>query len=97
MSTNAATFKKVPYDPIADFALITLLSRGPCLIVVPPNSPYRTLNDLIDAARKRPGAINYASGSVSYTLYTEWLNELAKMKTTAINYKGAGDAINVTR
>lgn len=71
LSTNAATFKKVPYDPIADFALITLLSRGPCLIVVPPNSPYRTLNDLIDAARKRPGAINYASGSVSYTLYTE--------------------------
>ena len=96
LSTNAATFKKLPYDPIADFAPITVLSRGPCLIVVPPNSPYKTLNDLIAAAKKRPGALNYASGSVSYTLYTEWLNELAKIKTTAFNYKGAGDAINGT-
>ncbi len=96
LSTNAATFKKLPYDPIADFAPITVLSRGPCLIVVPPNSPYRTLNDLIAAAKKRPGALNYASGSVSYTLYTEWLNELAKIKTTAINTKGAGEAINMT-
>lgn len=96
LSTNAATFKKLPYDPIADFTPITLLSRGPCLIVVPPNSPYKSLNDLIAAAKKRPGELNYATGSVSYTLYSEWLNELAKIKTTAITYKGAGDAINVT-
>lgn len=96
LSTNAATFKSLPYDPIADFRPITLLSRGPCLIVVPPNSPYRTLQDLIADARKRPTALNYASGSISYTLYTEWLNELSKMKTTGVSYKGAGDAINVT-
>ncbi|MEN3295416.1 MAG: hypothetical protein V7642_4669 [Burkholderiales bacterium] len=94
LSTNAATFKKLPYDPVADFAPITLLSRGPCLIIVPPNSPYKTLNDLIADARKRPTALNYGSGSVSYTLYSEWLNELAKMKTTNVPYKGAGDAIN---
>jgi tripartite-type tricarboxylate transporter receptor subunit TctC len=94
LSTNAATFKKLPYDPIADFAPITLLSRGPCLVIVPPNSPYKTLNDLITDARKRPTALNYGAGSVSYTLYSEWLNELAKMKTTNVPYKGAGDAIN---
>jgi tripartite-type tricarboxylate transporter receptor subunit TctC len=96
LSTNAATFKSLPYDPIADFRPITLLSRGPCLIVVPPGSPYRTLQDLAADARKRPMALNYASGSISYTLYTEWLNELTRMKTTGVNYKGAGDAINVT-
>lgn len=96
LSTNAATFKKLPYDPIADFAPISLLSRGACLVIVPPNSPYRTLNDLIADARKRPSALNYATGSVAYTLYTEWLNELTKIKTTAVSYKGAGDAINVT-
>jgi tripartite-type tricarboxylate transporter receptor subunit TctC len=94
LSTNAATFSKLPYDPIADFAPITLLMRGPCLVIVPANSPYKTLNDLIADARKRPTALNYGSGSVSYTLYSEWLNELAKMKTTNVPYKGAGDAIN---
>ena len=94
LSTNAATFRKLPYDPLTDFAPISLLSRGPCLIIVPADSPYRTLADLVADARKRPGALNYGSGSISYTLYSEWLNDLAKMKTTLVNFKGAGDAVN---
>jgi tripartite-type tricarboxylate transporter receptor subunit TctC len=95
LSTNAATFKSLPYNPLSDFAPISLISRGPCFIIVPPASPYKTLGDLIADARRRPGALNYATGSMSYTLYSEWLNDLAKMRTMAINYKGAGDAINV--
>lgn len=94
LSTNAATFRKLPYDPLTDFTPITLLSRGPCLIIVPANSPYRTLKELVDDAQKRPGALNYGTGSVSYTLYSEWLNEQSRMKTTGVPYKGAGDAIN---
>lgn len=94
LSTNAATFRKLPYDPLTDFRPITLLSRGPCLIIVPQNSPYRTLGELVEDARKRPGALNYGTGSVSYTLYSEWLNEQSRMKTTGVPYKGAGDAIN---
>ena len=93
LSTNAATFKKLPYDPLVDFAPISLLSRGPCLIIVPPGSPYGSMAELIDDARKRPGALNYGSGSISYTLYTEWLNEIAKIKTTNVAYKGAGDVV----
>ncbi|CAG9168833.1 tripartite tricarboxylate transporter substrate binding protein [Cupriavidus respiraculi] len=96
LSTNAATFRKLPYDPLTDFAPISLLTRGPCLIIVPPNSPYRSVDDLVADAKKRPGALNYASGSMSYTLYSEWLNDMTGMRTTGINYKGAGDAINVT-
>jgi len=94
LSTNAAIFRKLPYDPLTDFTPITLLSRGPCLIIVPASSPYRTLKDLMEDARKRPGALNYGTGSMSYTLYSEWLNEQGRMKTTAVPYKGAGDAIN---
>ncbi|MDF3886312.1 Bug family tripartite tricarboxylate transporter substrate binding protein [Cupriavidus basilensis] len=94
LSTNAATFRKLPYDPLTDFRPITLLSRGPCLIIVPASSPYHTLNALVEDARKRPGALNYGTGSVSYTLYSEWLNEQSRMKTTGVPYKGAGDAIN---
>lgn len=94
LSTNAATFKKLPYDPLTDFSPITLLMRGPCLIIVPANSPYKSLNDLFADARKRPTELNYGSGSVSYTLYSEWLNELGKVKTTNVPYKGAGDVVN---
>ncbi|MFS0757453.1 tripartite tricarboxylate transporter substrate binding protein [Noviherbaspirillum sp. 1P10PC] len=94
LSTNAATFKKLPYDPLTDFSPVSLLMRGPCLIIVPANSPYKTLNDLFADARKRPTELNYGSGSVSYTLYSEWLNELGKIKTTNVPYKGAGDAVN---
>ncbi|MBJ2158192.1 Bug family tripartite tricarboxylate transporter substrate binding protein [Variovorax sp. IB41] len=94
LTTNAATFRKLPYDPIADFAPITLLSRGACLFIVPASSAYRTLDQLVADARKRPGKLNYASGSMSYTLYSEWFNEMAKIKTAGINYKGAGEAVN---
>jgi tripartite-type tricarboxylate transporter receptor subunit TctC len=94
LSTNAATFRKLPYDPLTDFAPISLLMHGPCLVIVPANSPYKTLNDLIEDARKRPTALNYGSGSISYTLYTEWLNEMAKIKTTNVPYKGASEAVN---
>ncbi|MCW5257596.1 tripartite tricarboxylate transporter substrate binding protein [Verminephrobacter aporrectodeae subsp. tuberculatae] len=94
LTTNAATFRKLPYDPLADFAPITLLSRGACLVIVPANSPHRTLEQLVADARSRPGKLNYASGSMSYMLYSEWFNEMAKMKTAGINYKGAGEAVN---
>lgn len=96
LSTNAATFRKLPYDPLTDFAPISLLTRGPCLIIVPPNSPYKSVEELVADGKKRPGALNYASGSMSYTLYSEWLNDMTGMRSTGINYKGAGDAINVT-
>jgi tripartite-type tricarboxylate transporter receptor subunit TctC len=93
LSTNAAVFKRLPYDPLVDFAPISLLSRAPCLIIAPPNSPYRTIANLVADARKRPGALNYGAGSAGYTLYAEWMNEIAKIKATNVPFKGAGDAI----
>jgi len=94
LTTNAATFKQLPYDPLVNFTPITLITRGPCLVIVPIKSPNHTLEQLVADARKRPGKLNYASGSMSYTLYSEWFNEMAKIKTASINYKGAGDAVN---
>lgn len=94
LSTNVALFKKLPYDPLKDFEPISLLTRGACVIIVPSKSSYTSLKDLVEDARKRPDALNYGSGSISYKLYSEWLNELTGMKTTEIAFKGAGDAIN---
>lgn len=96
LSTNAATFKKLPYDPIGDFSLVSLLLDAPVLVVVPPNSPYRTFADLVADAKKRPGALSYGTGSAAYTLYAEWLNQIAQIKSVPINYKGSGDVVTAT-
>lgn len=93
LSTNAAVFKSIPYDPLRDFTPISFLIQGACLVVVAKNSPFKTLEDLAEAAKKRPGELNYGSGSISYTLNTEWLNQLLGIKATAIPYKGANEAL----
>lgn len=92
LATNAAAFRKLPYDPLVDLAPISLLVGAPVMLVVPPTSRYRTVADLVVDARQRPGALNYGSGSISYTLYAEWMDQLAGIKATPINYKGSGDA-----
>lgn len=92
LATNAAAFRKLPYDPLVDLAPISLLVGAPVMLVVPPTSRYRSVADLVADAKQRPGALNYGSGSISYTLYAEWMDQLAGIKATPINYKGSGDA-----
>jgi len=94
LSTNAALFKNLPYDPLTDFEPIAILTRGPCAVIVPPQSPYRTLQELIEDARRRPTELNYGSGSISYKLYTEWFNQITGIQVTEIPYKGAGEVVN---
>ncbi len=93
LATNAALFKKLPYDPVADFAPISVLMRAPALVIVPPNSPYKSVADVVEAAKKAPGKINYASGSAAYQLMSELFNETARVETNHVPFKGAGDAI----
>lgn len=51
---NPHLFKKIPYDPLKDFVPVILLSKGYMLLVVRPDSPFKTLDDLLTAARKTP-------------------------------------------
>jgi tripartite-type tricarboxylate transporter receptor subunit TctC len=94
LSTNAALFRNLAYDPIRDLAPLTVIGRAPCVVIVPPKSPFKTLKALIAEVKKRPGQLNYGAGSPSYTLYTEWMNELAGIKAKNIPYKGASDVMN---
>ncbi|MFT3800047.1 MAG: tripartite tricarboxylate transporter substrate binding protein [Burkholderiaceae bacterium] len=93
LSTNAALFKKLPYDPVADFAPISTLVKGPALLIVPPDSPYKTLAEFIDAARKQPGKLNYGAGSAGYQLMGELFAESTGTKLLHVPYKGASDAV----
>jgi tripartite-type tricarboxylate transporter receptor subunit TctC len=90
---NAALIRNMPYDPLADFAPLSLIASQYCMVLVPADSPYKTLADLIADARKRPGALNNGAGSPGYNLWSTWLNELAGIKTVNIQYKGAGEVV----
>lgn len=96
LATNVALFKQLPYDPVKDLAPISTLMRSPIVLIVPANSPYKTLKDLIDAARAKPGQNTFASGSAAYQLMGELFSEKAGIKLLNVPYKGAPEAVNAT-
>lgn len=86
---------KVPFDPVKDFAGISLLATSPLLLVVHPNVPAKSVSDLIALARKHPGKVNYGSSGNASVLHLsgEMFNVMAGVKTVHIPYKGSGPAI----
>lgn len=96
LTTNAALYRDLPYDPVRDFEAVSLLDGSYCVVAVPASSPYRTLADLLADARKRPRALNHAAGSPTYALWNGWLDDIARIRTTNIFYKGSGEAANAT-
>ena len=95
LAINPSLYNKLPYDPIKDLTPIGLIGNAPLVLVVPTDSPFKTLGDVIKAAKAQPGFINYASagnGTVGH-LATELLQREAGIKLTHIPYKGASQAI----
>jgi tripartite-type tricarboxylate transporter receptor subunit TctC len=90
---NAVLFRKPPYDPVADFAPIARSSRATNLIVVGSASPYKSVADLAAAAKARPKALTYASGSASYQIATELFSEVLGVEFVHVPYKGAAPAL----
>ncbi|MFO1412909.1 MAG: tripartite tricarboxylate transporter substrate-binding protein [Burkholderiales bacterium] len=92
--TAAATQTQLPYDPIAAFAPVAMVGRGPMLFAVAGSSPWKTPADAIAAAKAKPGALNYGTagvGSIAH-LSTELLDDTAKVQMTHVPYKGAAPA-----
>ena len=86
--------KNPPYDPVKDFAPITLGVRAASALVIHPSLPVTTVKQLIAFARAHPGALNYASsgiGSPSH-LAMEFFNSVAGVKTVHIPFKGPAEA-----
>lgn len=93
LAVNAALFKALPYDPVADFAPLTMMMRSPALLIVPGASEHKTLAELIAAARAKPDALNYGAGSAGYQLMAELFNDAAKVQTHHVPFKGASEAV----
>jgi tripartite-type tricarboxylate transporter receptor subunit TctC len=80
---------------MSDFTSIALLSADPTILLVPAGAPWKTLKDLIDDARSRPGKISYASSGVYGTIHTcfEMLAQAANVQFLHVPYKGGGPAM----
>jgi len=84
--------RKVNYDPVTSFEPICYLVNAPTVIVVNSASPYRTLADLLDAARARPGDLTLA-GSGSFYIAFEMLKRAANLNMTFVPYPGGAPAV----
>jgi tripartite-type tricarboxylate transporter receptor subunit TctC len=95
LAINPSLFAKLPYDPAKDLTPVSLVASAPLVIVVGANSPLRTLDDVIKAARAQPGALNFATsgnGTVAH-LAAESFQRAANIKMTHIPYKGAAQGV----
>lgn len=86
---------KLPYDPIRDFAGVSLVATSPLVLVVHPSVPAKSVKDLIALAKKNPGKLNFGSSGSTSVLHLagELFNIMAGVKTVHIPYKGAGPAL----
>jgi tripartite-type tricarboxylate transporter receptor subunit TctC len=87
--------QSVTYDPVRDFAPITLVTTTPMILVVHPSLPVKSTRDLIALARKRPGQLNYASGISGSTTHlpAELFKAMAKVDIVRVTYKGGAPAL----
>lgn len=91
MSMNPHLYEKLPYDPLRDFKFVTHILNVPFVLTAAISTPYNSVGELLEEARKNPGKINYATlgpGSHSHTAM-EWLMNLTKTRMTQIPYKGS--------
>jgi tripartite-type tricarboxylate transporter receptor subunit TctC len=93
-AANEHLFKKIPYDPIKDFAPVTTLGRGGQIMVVNPKLPVTSVKEFIDYAKKQPGKVTFGSGSSSSRIAGELFQQMAGVKLLHVPYKSNPLAIN---
>ena len=90
---NPYLFKKLPYDPVKDFTPVELLFKGQMQLLVKPDSPYKTLADLVAAAKKTPGKLSFAAGNSSSQVGGELFKQMAGIDVLYVPYKSNPQAI----
>jgi tripartite-type tricarboxylate transporter receptor subunit TctC len=95
MVVNPAIMEKLPYDPFNDFVLIGPVFRNPLIIVANDKAPYKNLKDLVDAAKKSPGKLNwgYPGAGTTQHLTGELFKQVAGVDIQGVMYKGSAQAV----
>lgn len=93
---QAAMLKSMPFDPLKDIAMVSLLTSYPFVISVRPDSPFRTLGDLISYAKAHPGKLNFPSSGIGtvHHLSGELLNAMAGIEMTHVPFRGGASPLN---
>ena len=86
-AANEHLFKKLPYDPVKDFAPVTLLGKGGQIMIVNNNVPAKTVMEFVAAAKKSPGKLTFGSGSSSSRIAGELLQQMAGIQILHVPYK----------
>lgn len=92
-AANEHLYKKLSYDPVKDFAPVTALGKGGQVMVVPAASPFKTVGEVIEHARKNPGKLSFGSGSSSSRIAGELFQQMAKVQILHVPYKSNPNAI----
>ncbi len=95
LAINPTLYSKLPYDPLKDLMPVVLVADAPLGMVVSSQSPYKSLADIVAAAKAKPGDLTYASpgnGTVAHLAF-ELFQDAAGIKLTHIPYKGAAQAM----
>ncbi|HYL89227.1 MAG TPA: tripartite tricarboxylate transporter substrate binding protein [Burkholderiales bacterium] len=92
--TNQFLMPRVPYDPLRDFAQVSLVASSPAFVTVHPSVPAHSIKELIALAKSKPGQLNYSSAGVGTNPHIagELFNLLAGVDIVAVQYKGGGPA-----
>jgi tripartite-type tricarboxylate transporter receptor subunit TctC len=94
-TVSPSTFAKLPFDTVTGFAGVTPISTTPNVLVVSPSKGYKTVRDLLNAAKAKPGSMNFASagqGSATH-LNAEKFKMAAGIDATNIPFKGSAEAV----
>jgi len=96
LATSPALYPKLPYDPLRDFAPITLAASIPVILVVHSGQPFTSVRELIDYAKTNPGRLHYASGGNGSAQHVpmEMFKQAAGIDLVHVPYKGLAPAFN---
>jgi tripartite-type tricarboxylate transporter receptor subunit TctC len=96
LTTNAALYKSLPFNPETDFAPVALLATVPIVLMVHPSVPAKNVQELVALAKAKPGTLNFGSSGIGTTnhLAGELLKRMTEIDIVHVPYKGAAPAMN---
>lgn len=95
LAASVSLFDKLTFDPLKDFAAVTLLAKAPSVIAVHPSLPVKSVKELIALAKANPGKIDYAGGTVGSLLHldAEYFKTTAKVDLVRVPYNSSGPSM----
>jgi tripartite-type tricarboxylate transporter receptor subunit TctC len=93
ISANPALFKNAPYDVNRDFVPVARMSVLPATLMVPANSPYKTVAELMAAGLAKPGKLNYGTSSAGYRTVLRAINGIGKVDAVDVSYKAMSNLL----